>query len=44
LRPIHFLWLFEFVREQAYQKSNFRTYVVEKVAAYQAAGKKFPDW
>jgi len=44
LRPIHFLWMFEFVREQAYAKSNFRTYVVEKVAAYQAAGKKFPDW
>jgi len=44
LRPVHFLWMFEFVREQAYRKSDFRAYVVEKVAAYEAAGKKFPDW
>lgn len=44
LRPVHFLWMFEFVREQAYAKKDFRGYVVEKVAAYEAAGKKFPDW
>ncbi|MBC8239674.1 MAG: thioredoxin fold domain-containing protein [Alphaproteobacteria bacterium] len=44
LRPVHFLWMFEFVREQAYNKTDFRAYVVEKVAAYQAAGKKFPNW
>lgn len=44
LRPIHFLWMFEFVREQAYDKTDFRAYVVKKVAAYEAAGKKFPDW
>ncbi len=44
LRPVHFLWMFEFVREQAYNKTDFRAYVVEKVAAYKAAGKAVPDW
>lgn len=44
LRPIHFLWMFEFVRDKAYGKADFRTFVIEKVAQYQAAGKQFPDW
>jgi len=44
LRPVHFLWMFEFVRDRAYRKTDFRSFVVEKVKAYETAGKKLPDW
>ena len=44
LRPVHFLWMFEFVLGRAYDKTDFRAFVVEKFAEYQAAGKQFPNW
>lgn len=44
LRPIHFKWMFEFVRDKAYADADFRAYVVKKVADYESAGKDFPAW
>jgi len=43
-RPFHFLAMFQFVRENGYADSNFRTYLKKKTAALAAAGKTLPNW
>lgn len=43
-RPFHFLTMFQFVTEKAYEKEDFRSYLKSKIAFYKDAGKKIPDW
>ena len=44
LRPLHFLWMFEYVGDRAYLKSDFQTFVQDKVAGYRARKEPFPEW
>ena len=44
LRPIHFLWMFEYVQQRAYDKGDFRGFVKQKVAWHKKNNKPFPDW
>ncbi len=43
-RPFHFLSMFEFVREEAYAREDFRSFLNKKTAAIKAAGKSIPSW
>jgi len=43
-RPFHFLTMFQFVNEKAYEKQDFRAYLKAKIASYKDAGKPLPDW
>jgi thioredoxin-related protein len=43
-RPFHFLTMFQFVREKAYEKQDFRAYLKSRIASYKDAGKPLPDW
>ena len=43
-RPFHFLTMFQFVKEKAYEKQDFRAYLKAKMASYKDAGKPIPDW
>ena len=40
LKPFHFLSMFEFVAEKHYEEDTFQNYLKEKIARYQAEGKK----
>jgi len=44
LRPMHFLWMFEFVHEKAYTESDFRAFVNAKVKEFESQKKPFPNW
>lgn len=44
LRPFHFLTYFQFVREKAYEKTNFHKYLKARVADLNASGKGVPAW
>ncbi len=43
-RPFHFLTMFQFVKDKAYEKEDFRAYLKAKMASYKDAGKPIPDW
>jgi len=43
-RPFHFLTMFQFVNEMAYEKQDFRAYLKARIASYKDAGKPLPDW
>jgi thioredoxin-related protein len=43
-KPFHFITIFEFVYERAYERLRFQRYLQEKVAALQAKGVKPEVW
>jgi thioredoxin-related protein len=43
-KPFHFITMFEFVHEGAYERLSFQRYLQEKVAALQAKGIKPEMW
>ncbi|MDX1486942.1 MAG: thioredoxin family protein [Acidiferrobacterales bacterium] len=43
-KPFHFITMFEFVHERAYERLRFQRYLREKVAALQAKGIKPEVW
>ncbi len=43
-KPFHFITMFEFVHEDAYERLSFQRYLQEKVAALQAKGIKPEMW
>lgn len=43
-RPFHFISIFEFVKERAYERTDFQRYLQEKFARIEAEGKKPEVW
>jgi len=43
-QPFHFLAMFQFVKEKAYEKQDFRAYLKARIASYKDAGKPIPSW
>ncbi len=43
-KPFHFISMFEFVHERAYERMSFQSYLQEKVAALQSKGIKPKVW
>lgn len=43
-RPFHFLTMFEYVRDGAYEKGTFPAYLKQKMANYKLQGKPLPKW
>jgi len=43
-RPFHFLTMFEYVREKAYESGDYRSFLKAKTASYEAEGKPIPSW
>jgi len=44
LRPFHFLAMFKFVRDKAYETTDYRRYVKARAEALKASGKGLPAW
>jgi len=44
LKPFHFLAMFQYVREKAYETTDYRSYLQGKLNAQIKAGKEVPSW
>ena len=44
LRPFHFLAMFQYVREKAYETTDYRSYLQAKFNAQIKGGKEVPSW
>jgi len=44
LKPYHFLTYFQYIRENAYTKTNFHKYLKSRVAELTAKGQSIPKW
>jgi len=43
-KPFYFLSMFQFVKDKAYEKQDFRSYLKAKIQAFREAGKPLPSW
>ena len=44
LRPFHFLAMFQYVREKAYETTDYRSYLQGKFNPQIKGGKEVPSW